>query len=631
MKIRRITIEIGLAILITLTLASCTQSAPKTSPSNDGGIQIEFPEGSPGVFNVRDYGAKGDGVTDDTAAIRAAFKAIEDLPFSRPNADYATVFLPNGTYLVSDEIFFRQFRMMQGQSESGTIIRLKDNAPGFDAGKNKAVIRCIYSNNESIGNYIRNLTVDIGNGNPNAVGIRYNAHNQGMLEHVTIRSSDRSGAVGLDMAETEFGPALVKNVTIEGFDVGIFTPGTPSHATFAHIKLKRQNKLGIDNNLPVSIQDLQSENSVPAIRNSDANMNHLVLIGARLDGGSSGGSAIENLGTAYITGVTTTGYGSALKNKGAVIAGSSITDFSEGEKQSLFPSRSTHLGLGLTTAPEIFYESASKWAIPDASAEDDTPAIQRAIDSGASTIFLPWNTFYKITDTVIIRGNVRRIVGMKRSEIGGNFATFKNKPMLRLEGNGANPVSLEFFATNTYPQTNHFSLEVSTNQDVYLKSFQASPAGIVRTTTLSSGRIFMDDYLDNVRIEGNQFVQIRHYNTENNPYDPNNPRPTQTYAINDGGRLVVLGWKTEAPSINALTKNGGKTEVLGGFFRDFFDIPGIPYFETIDSSLTASYFAYSSGCGDARALQAKERRNAQDQELRSNTCSHAIALLSSAP
>jgi hypothetical protein len=177
----------------------------------------------------------------------------------------------------------------------------------------------------------------------------------------------------------------------------------------------------------------------------------------------------------------------------------------------------------------------------------------------------------------------------------------------------------------------NLSLEINSNQDVYLKSFQASPAGIVRTTATTSGRVFLDNYLDNIRIGGPQTVQVRQYNTENNPYDPNNPRPTQNYAINDGGRLIVLGWKTEAPSVNALTKNSGQTEVLGGFFRDFFDIPGIPYFETIDSSLTASYFAYSSGCGDARTLQAKETRAGVTKELKLNTCSNAVALYSATP
>ncbi len=43
------------------------------------------------VFNVKDYGAKGDGVANDSQAISAAFSAADQV-------DYSTVYLPAGTY-----------------------------------------------------------------------------------------------------------------------------------------------------------------------------------------------------------------------------------------------------------------------------------------------------------------------------------------------------------------------------------------------------------------------------------------------------------------------------------------------------------------------------------------------------
>ena len=46
-------------------------------------------------FNVMNYGAKGDGKADDTAAIEAALEAAANSPNS-------TVYLPTGTYSVSD-------------------------------------------------------------------------------------------------------------------------------------------------------------------------------------------------------------------------------------------------------------------------------------------------------------------------------------------------------------------------------------------------------------------------------------------------------------------------------------------------------------------------------------------------
>ena len=49
------------------------------------------------VFNVKNYGAKGDGVTNDTAAINAARAAADKTPWS-------TVYLPTGTYIVNQAL-----------------------------------------------------------------------------------------------------------------------------------------------------------------------------------------------------------------------------------------------------------------------------------------------------------------------------------------------------------------------------------------------------------------------------------------------------------------------------------------------------------------------------------------------
>jgi parallel beta-helix repeat protein len=48
-----------------------------------------------GVFNVKQYGAVGDGVTDDTAAIKAALTA---------STQYSTVYFPPGVYIVNDTL-----------------------------------------------------------------------------------------------------------------------------------------------------------------------------------------------------------------------------------------------------------------------------------------------------------------------------------------------------------------------------------------------------------------------------------------------------------------------------------------------------------------------------------------------
>jgi parallel beta-helix repeat protein len=63
------------------------------------------------IVSVRDYGARGDGVTDDTAAIQAAIDAANG------------VFFPSGTYLVSAQINVKANLFLRG--EGGSKISLK--------------------------------------------------------------------------------------------------------------------------------------------------------------------------------------------------------------------------------------------------------------------------------------------------------------------------------------------------------------------------------------------------------------------------------------------------------------------------------------------------------------------------
>jgi Pectate lyase superfamily protein len=599
-------------------------------------FNIEYPAGTPGVYNVRNYGAKGDGVTDDTAAILATFEAIDKTPFSRPNADNSVVYLPDGKYLVSDTINFRQYRVMQGQSEDRTIIQLRDNAPGYEAGAaRRAVIRTLYSNNESFANYIRNLSVDTGRGNPGATGILYNTHNTGMLERVTVRSPE-GGATGVDLSETEFGPGMLKDVTIEGFDYGVRTPAQPSHATLANITLLNQKVLGIENRLPMTIHGLTSVNSVQAVANL-GDFAQLALLDAKLTGGSPEAVAIQNTGSLYLSGIQTIGYRAALENQGSVVPGSSIGEFVDGEQPSLAPGLPGHLNIPRATPPETPLPPVSGWAIPVDGPGDDTAAVQQAIDSGAEVVFLPYNSDYRLSDTVIVRGNVRTVLGMLRGGFSGSISDFASRPMLRVEGNGRTPITFEWTGTSTYPEANHLSLEMASNEDVYLKGHAASLYGLVTNSPEARGRLFADEYTASLRLSGGLLAQVRQLNTENNPFDPANPRPIPTYVQNDGARLSIMGWKTEAPALHALTTGGGQTSVLGGFFRDFYSetvyppFTALPYFQTTDASLSATYFSYANTCGNTRQLHAVATQGVVRQEIRLDDCSHAVSLYSTRP
>ena len=70
--------------------------------------------------------------------------------------------------------------------------------------------------NDAYMNFVEDLTVEIGSGNPGAIGIDYLANNIGAVRDVTLRAPADSGAIGLSMMRKWPGPALVQRVTIEG-------------------------------------------------------------------------------------------------------------------------------------------------------------------------------------------------------------------------------------------------------------------------------------------------------------------------------------------------------------------------------------------------------------------------------
>ncbi|MEO6536944.1 MAG: glycosyl hydrolase family 28-related protein [Candidatus Paceibacterota bacterium] len=84
------------------------------------------------IYNVKAFGAVGDGVTDDTAAIQAAIEATR-------TAGFGTVYFPGGTYLSRTLTIYTKTNL-SGDSVESSIIKLKNStnadlikSSGFDA------------------------------------------------------------------------------------------------------------------------------------------------------------------------------------------------------------------------------------------------------------------------------------------------------------------------------------------------------------------------------------------------------------------------------------------------------------------------------------------------------------------
>jgi hypothetical protein len=107
-----------------------------------------------GITSVKNYGAVGDGVTDDTAAIQAGIDAIS-------TAGGGTLLFPEGTYIVAG-LQIKASVYLQGSGERATTLKLKNSANTYLIADTRYVNNVLYSS----GPYgISNLTLDGNNAN----------------------------------------------------------------------------------------------------------------------------------------------------------------------------------------------------------------------------------------------------------------------------------------------------------------------------------------------------------------------------------------------------------------------------------------------------------------------------------
>ena len=126
--------------------------------------------------NVLDFGALGDGVTDDTAAIQAALDAS------------LTVHVPTGTYLVSTTLTFPSNQIIYGTGRQ-SIIKSTNTSGGI----------CMQTDAIALGNLdnltIRNLRITgAGSSSGGGAGLWLNDASRWYLEDVLI---DQHGGIGL--------------------------------------------------------------------------------------------------------------------------------------------------------------------------------------------------------------------------------------------------------------------------------------------------------------------------------------------------------------------------------------------------------------------------------------------------
>ncbi|PAW63603.1 MAG: hypothetical protein B9S36_04405 [Verrucomicrobiia bacterium Tous-C2TDCM] len=597
--------------------SAIAQLAPITFPA-DGGI-----------VDVREYGAVPDDEGDDTAAIQSALDAY-------PNGN-RIVYLPPGVFVVRDTLRWpagdgggnaQKRTILQGAGEPLSIIRLPQNTGGFnDGARPKPLIWTGGAPAQRFRNAVRDLTIEIGPQNAGAIGLQFNASNQGTIRNVSIRAGDGSGKTGLDLGHCdEIGPLLVRHLTVEGFEVGISTKWPVNSNTFEHLVLRKQRRLGWWNyHQMVFVRDLVSENRVPSIFNEKDSWGSVTLLDAHLHAINPDRNtpAILNQRQFYLRNVEVLGYGLAVDNddkgrdKGDISPeGILKEDTSHKNVRSLFRevgdgtlARSGEIAqLPVKETPEVPWgDPVREWAnlidfgADPTGAADASPALQKAIDSGSKTLYLPAGANFLFSSAVEIRGPVQRIIGLE-----GRF-TAEGAPIWKLV-DGRHPQKLPDAPVVIIERMSHQSggAEIRVLHESARTLVISSATGFA-IEGVGKGDLFLDDLCGHLdRLAPGQSAWCRQLNSEREGLK----------CRNAGGKLWILGMKTEKTGTLIDTTAGGITELNGLFvFSNSGWNEGEAAFTVADATLNLFGVNERNFNRQPVKLWVRERQGAETREL----------------
>ncbi len=204
------------ALLVTAPSALAASTSVITTRPDD-----------PKAAYVQDFGARGDGQADDTAAIQTAINKVATTRLG------GTVFIPAGRYRLTHTVFVWNAVRLIGYGATRPVFVLADNTHGFQQGVADMVLfsdsgpaalapgarraavppqGAVPANNAvsdaNSGTFYSsmiNIDFEIGQGNPAAIAVRFHVAQHGYLSHMDFQTGSglaaltQIGNVGLDL------------------------------------------------------------------------------------------------------------------------------------------------------------------------------------------------------------------------------------------------------------------------------------------------------------------------------------------------------------------------------------------------------------------------------------------------
>jgi hypothetical protein len=606
------------SILILISVAGCSgmsfasnSGAPNVSTTvglSVGATLVPGPIAFPSGFmtSVKSFGAVGDGVTDDTAAIH---KALSD-GRSDTKKDYyyspKALYFPPGVYLVRDTLQWVGCCVtIQGSGTSSTIIRLAPHSNGFGDPSNPKplILTSDVVGNEAFHQNIWDLSLEVGANNAGATALNYVSNNSGSVHDVLITSEDGKGHAGIDLTRKWAGPLLIRNTEIRGFDVGIDLKYAEYSSTLEFISLENQNVVGIRNtNEPISIRGLLSTNEVSAIANDGG---FVVLLDADLQGGNPDIVALQTNSTMYLRNITSRGYRATLQDTSGAhpaLTAENITEHLVGLPKTLQSNfGDASLNLGIVETPFFTSSSLNEWAPFAPKWYGDTSGLQAVLNSGKQIIYFPFGKYLSYAEaSVTVPDTVHEIIGFSSVVVGSQDGSNGGGIRLVISSYSRQPLIIEQFG-------NSLKIDHRGSRPLVIKD-----AVVKYTSAPGAGTLFLEDVemLQPFVVQAAQKVWARQLNDE----------VSGTKVSNSGGTLWVLGLKTEGPGTVIDTSQGGRTELLGGLIYPATRVPENDVaFRSTEAQVSYMYAesVYCQNCG--YSTQVSETCSGETRQITSAT------------
>jgi hypothetical protein len=367
--------------------------------------------------NVKDYGAKGDGVTDDTQAF---LKALNEGRHSNPSSSYfapAAVYVPPGTYVIRQTLILWAQTLLFGEWTNPPTLLLGANSPNFQnsSAPNPFIVTASgYGTNEYSTNwqtrgpdyhlstnyihftYLQDLKISIGANNPGCQEAVYWACSQQTgIRNVSVDGGNATYAIqsGLEGGGGVFDGLNVSN-SVQGFVSNLTSQATVRNCIFncpvtvnnyyqsswAFIGCKFNHPSGFTTNSPiaVSLLDCQFPNNSPLHNNGPVHLEQV-----QFSSKTAAPSAMQaNTSSTGLLGQFTTG---TVVLNSATVPGSAV-----GPANSTIFSRS---GSITYPRPSSACVNVQTLGAKGDGVTDDTAVIQGALKS-YSDLFFPLGTYH---------------------------------------------------------------------------------------------------------------------------------------------------------------------------------------------------------------------------------------------